>query len=260
MSSPPLTFTGERLVPGQVDRQLLAEHVARYQLALHELRTSLPAGAAVADLACGTGYGTGMLAEAGFTAQGVDLSAEAVAWASAAFASTGARFSTADVTATTLEDASQQGITAFEILEHLEDPDGLLREIVRLLAPGGVALVSTPNPDAHEIAGENEFHHHEYTLSEFQALLRQHFPGWNATILGQRRSGAGGSGLLVRLRKGYIALKRALGIGAILAKPQAEWTPGQTYHNLPHGYRFTTDALESAEYLIAILRRPVTNG
>jgi len=42
-------------------------------------------------------------------------------------------------------DASFDTAMAIEILEHLENPRGFLRELARALRPGGVAIVSTPN-------------------------------------------------------------------------------------------------------------------
>lgn len=39
-------------------------------------------------------------------------------------------------------------ITAIEIVEHLENPTAFLRSTASLLAPGGVALVTTPNVDS----------------------------------------------------------------------------------------------------------------
>ena len=50
--------------------------------------------------------------------------------------------------------ASQLGIrsfelvTAIEVIEHVESPIGFLRNIGRLLAPGGVAVLTTPNVDS----------------------------------------------------------------------------------------------------------------
>src|SRR5215467_5872489 len=39
-------------------------------------------------------------------------------------------------------------ITAIEVVEHVESPIGFLRNIRRLLAPGGVAVLTTPNVDS----------------------------------------------------------------------------------------------------------------
>jgi 2-polyprenyl-3-methyl-5-hydroxy-6-metoxy-1,4-benzoquinol methylase len=44
--------------------------------------------------------------------------------------------------------ASYQLVTAIEVIEHVESPIGFLRNIGRLLAPGGVAVISTPNVDS----------------------------------------------------------------------------------------------------------------
>ncbi len=38
-------------------------------------------------------------------------------------------------------------VTAIEVIEHLESPIGFLRNVGRLLAPGGVAVLTTPNVD-----------------------------------------------------------------------------------------------------------------
>jgi 2-polyprenyl-3-methyl-5-hydroxy-6-metoxy-1,4-benzoquinol methylase len=53
-----------------------------------------------------------------------------------------------------LDFASQLGpasfglVTAVEVIEHVESPIGFLRNVSRLLAPGGVAVVTTPNVDS----------------------------------------------------------------------------------------------------------------
>lgn len=39
-------------------------------------------------------------------------------------------------------------ITAIEVIEHVESPIGFLRNIGQLLAPGGVAVLTTPNVDS----------------------------------------------------------------------------------------------------------------
>ena len=45
----------------------------------------------------------------------------------------------------TLPDNCSDAVTALEIVEHLENPRALFRELVRIVKPGGLILVSTPN-------------------------------------------------------------------------------------------------------------------
>jgi SAM-dependent methyltransferase len=75
-------------------------------------------------------------------------------------------------------DASFDAVVAFEIIEHLDQPDAFLRELRRALAPSGLLLISTPNrlyytDDRGEV---NPFHSREYSYREFDDLLRDAFP------------------------------------------------------------------------------------
>ena len=91
------------------------------------------------DLACGRGHLLGLLAERGLPGlAGVDVydDVDDPRW----------RYQAADVTGRLpFDDASFECVVAGEIIEHVPDPDGMLREIRRVLVPGGLLVVSTPN-------------------------------------------------------------------------------------------------------------------
>lgn len=166
-------FTGERVIPGQVNDDLWAEHVARYALA-----TRFAQERRVLDLGCGTGYGTADLARVASTAVGVDLAPEAIAYADRHFPS--ARFLQCSANAVPFPPASFDLVTAFEVIEHLRDWQALLTEAHRVLEPDGMLLVSTPNKcyyaEARAKSGPNPFHEHEFEFQEFQTALREFFP------------------------------------------------------------------------------------
>jgi ubiquinone/menaquinone biosynthesis C-methylase UbiE len=168
-------FTGERVIPGLVDTDLFNEHVSRYKFAAR----LISGDATVLDLGCGTGYGTVELAAAG-SITGADIAAEAVAHAREHYGRDGVRFIEASCTAVPLEDEQFDVITAFEVIEHLEDWRGLLREARRLLKPDGVFVVSTPNKsyyaETRGPSGPNPFHCHEFELGEFGEALGEFFP------------------------------------------------------------------------------------
>ncbi len=162
----------ERYVPGAGLRETQYEHLHRYALAQR-----LADGRDVVDLGCGEGYGAHRLSLVARSVRAVDLSAEAVAAARVRYAAPQLSFLVADATRTGLADASADLVVAFEIYEHLEDPGALLAEAHRLLRPGGLLLVSTPNRAIYSEARgyQNPFHRNEADRQEFLAALAAHF-------------------------------------------------------------------------------------
>ncbi len=168
-------FTGERVIPGEVNDDLWAEHIARYAFA-----SRLAAEGRVLDIGCGTGYGTAELAGKAREATGIDLSADAIDYARAHYALANITYLTASATTIPLADASFDLITAFEVIEHLDNWHELLIEARRLLHPNGTFLVSTPNKlyyaESRADRGPNPFHAHEFEYAEFREALAAVFP------------------------------------------------------------------------------------
>ncbi len=177
-------FTGERVIPGEVNDDLWAEHIARYAFAAR-----LASGARVLDIGCGTGYGTAELAQHARSATGIDVSADAIGYARVHYPLSNITFLTASATALPFPPASFDLITAFEVIEHLDNWPDLLVEARRLLHPNGTFLVSTPNKlyyaESRADRGPNPFHTHEFEFDEFRDALAAVFPG--VTILLQNR-------------------------------------------------------------------------
>jgi len=168
-------FTGERLIPGQVDVDLLNEHLARYAFAVRLAR-----GKRVLDAGCGAGYGSEELAHAAERVVGVDVAAEAIEFARAHYQQPNLRFEQASCIALPYADSSFDLMVAFEVIEHLENWREFLREARRVLAPSGQLIVSTPNKlyytESRGAQGANPFHVHEFEFEEFRDELKAVFP------------------------------------------------------------------------------------
>ncbi len=170
-----IEFTGERVIPGQVDPDLWAEHVSRYAFA-----SRWASGACVLDLGCGAGYGTAELATRARFAVGIDLAPDAVTYAKSVYTLPNIYFLAGSATSLPLFDESFSLVTAFEVIEHLSDWRLLLSEARRVLDPAGVFLVSTPNKEYYTesrgASGPNPFHIHEFEFEEFRNALTEFFP------------------------------------------------------------------------------------
>src|SRR5215212_6254419 len=168
-------FTGERVIPGQVDTDLLNEHMARYAFAARLSRRKQ-----VLDAGCGSGYGSAELARTAAHVLGVDRSAEAIAFARAEYSAANLRFEEADCAALPVAAGSIDLVVAFEVIEHLDDWRGFLGEVRRTLSASGQFIVSTPNKlyysESRKQAGPNPFHVHEFEFDEFRAELGLIFP------------------------------------------------------------------------------------
>jgi O-antigen biosynthesis protein len=177
-----LDWTGERFLPWAKEATVAYEHLHRYIWASNLVR-----GKRVLDLASGEGYGANMLALQAAFVCGVDIDPQAVQHAGRRYRRSNLQFLQGDITAVPIsERASFDVIVCFEAIEHIAEHDRLIGEVVRLLKPNGVFIVSTPNKDVYKAGPEevNPFHVKELTFAEFDALLSSHFP--NVQYLGQR--------------------------------------------------------------------------
>jgi SAM-dependent methyltransferase len=168
-------FTGERVVPGEVEADLWNEHFGRYAFAARLSRMKR-----VLDAGCGMGYGSAELARVAASVVGVDISGEAVASARKCYALPRVTFLQGSCASLPFRTASFDLVVAFEVIEHLKEWREFLAEARRMLAPGGQCLISTPNRDYYADSrgrtGPNPFHQHEFSFEEFRQELLAVFP------------------------------------------------------------------------------------
>ena len=168
-----MEFTGERMVPEACDGNTLWEHLYRYQFATRYVR-----GRSILDIACGEGYGTRSLVEAGAASVvGVDISAEACRHAKERY---GVDARVGDGVSIPLPTGSLDVVVSFETIEHIAEPERFVRECARVLKPDGTFLISTPNVLAYNperLSDNNPYHCSEMTEGEFLTLLGRCFAG-----------------------------------------------------------------------------------
>lgn len=70
-------------------------------------------------------------------------------------------------------DNSFDRIFSFQVIEHIEDDHLFLKEINRILKPGGTALITTPNRPRS--LSRNPWHIREYTADELTDLAKKYF-------------------------------------------------------------------------------------
>ena len=163
----------ERIVPelagtDKADQQTLQLHLERYHYAGRHL---LPG--ATADIACGTGYGSFLLAThynqyiSGIYA--VDNEPSCIRYAANHYAHPLISYIHSDAYA--FQPAGLlSNIVSLETIEHLEDPAGFIHHMARYLAPKGRFMVSvpvTPSMDA------NPYHLHDFSVNAFKEIFFQ---------------------------------------------------------------------------------------
>jgi SAM-dependent methyltransferase len=166
---PPLELTGERTLPDVPEENYwFRRHLAVYEWIAERCR-----GIRVADLACGEGYGSDVLARTAAEVVGVDANPEAHEHASARYRRPNLRFEQGLVEEF---DEACDAIVFLQTIEHVREPSALLGRFARV-APS--SYVSTPNrltlaaPGAEK--SDNPWHVREYTAGEYRDLLEPCF-------------------------------------------------------------------------------------
>ena len=117
-------------------------HLARYHFATQFLQPGLQ----VLDCACGSGYGSKLLADSGLEVTGVDLCHQAIEHAQAKYQNANIKFLCQDFNTLEFADASFDAVITLETLEHVTNNvcRQFLKNIRRYLKPGGILIASSP--------------------------------------------------------------------------------------------------------------------
>ncbi|HKS89461.1 MAG TPA: methyltransferase domain-containing protein [Stellaceae bacterium] len=162
-----LEFTGERLT-SSASGQIEIEHFHRYFLARAQCR-----GKDVLDIASGEGYGSAFLAQVARSVVGVEIAPAIATHAARAYRRRNLRFVVGDARAIPLPAAAVDVVVSFETIEHLFEQEAFVAEVKRVLRPGGLFIVSTPERDVFSPYNSpaNPFHCRELTREEFRRVL-----------------------------------------------------------------------------------------
>ncbi len=164
----------ERINPDQLNdaeatgKETLALHLERYHFAGQHL---LPGY--TGDLACGTGYGSYLLAheyaDKVTGLESADLDNDSIAYAQKRYAHPTIHFRTANLLEL-VPAQTFQNIVSLETMEHLPDPEAFVKHICSFQNTGGRFIASvpvTPSMDA------NPYHLQDFTQKSFIALMER---------------------------------------------------------------------------------------
>jgi len=171
----------ERIDPMRVsDSVTKYEHLLRYEYAAKRVRGK------ILDFGCGFGYGTKMLLKEDREVIGVDISKEAIDYAKKNYP--GPKYLEIFENKIPFPNDYFDAVIAFEVIEHVKDPELLLLEIKRVMKKGAKLYISTPNPRhfsnrirfilrgckwPDKADEENIYHIREYPFFQFVLLLNR---------------------------------------------------------------------------------------
>lgn len=163
-----LPLTGERTIPGLAEENYwFRRHEVVYQRLAHRC-----AGRDVLEAGCGEGYGADLIADVARRVIGLDYDEATVAHVRARYPRVDIRHG--NLAELPLPDASVDVVVNFQVIEHLWDQAQFVSECFRVLRPGGVFLVSTPNRITFSPGRDtplNPFHTRELNAAELTELL-----------------------------------------------------------------------------------------
>src|SRR5881398_3361631 len=126
---PPLSLTGERTLPDVPEEN----YWFRRHLVVYEWIAARTISQRVVDMACGEGYGSEVLSRGAASVVGVDANPEAHEHAKLRYVRDNLRFERGMVE---LWAEECDALTFLQTIEHVQDPDAVLRHFRDMLAPG----------------------------------------------------------------------------------------------------------------------------
>lgn len=145
--------------------------IFRNHVRVYEFAAQFVAGKRVADVGCGAGYGCKILKEAGAAeVHGCDISKHSLRFARSHYGAFATFTRQTIVGLHEYPDDSFDVVFSSEVLEHIKEyrlEQGAARELRRIVRPGGLVVVGTPNS---ELLGE-----HGFSFDEISGVFRGAF-------------------------------------------------------------------------------------
>lgn len=159
-----MLYTAERTNEKSVsDNPIIQRHIFAYQNVLPYIKGS------VLEVGCGEGYGSKMLFPKATKYTAIDkfeaLNKENLA---------GIEFKQMNIPPLTgFADNSFDVVVTFQVIEHIENDELFVKEINRVLKPGGKLIMTTPNIKMS--LTRNPYHIREYTYQQLETLTKKYF-------------------------------------------------------------------------------------
>ena len=151
-------------------------HPFYYQYrAVYEYATQFIKAKHVLDIGCGEGYGAHLLAQHAKKVLAIDKDKKSIQQAQRKYHLPNLSFDVQNV-----ENLSKYThktfdiVCCFHVIEHLKEPNRILKDISKLLSKSGILLISTPNRYStfRSATGiEWPYHEREYSVDEYRELL-----------------------------------------------------------------------------------------
>ena len=161
----------ERWVYGFLSKNIEDEHLERYNFILDRVQNKK-----VLDIACGSGYGSFLLATKGNAKKvvGVDIDSEAIKYANIRYNVSNIERIVCDATKFNYNEKFDV-IVSYETIEHVNDFRSLLKNYNNLLNDDGLLYISTPITQKTTKTPENPYHIIEWSFDDFKNLLNEFF-------------------------------------------------------------------------------------
>jgi ubiquinone/menaquinone biosynthesis C-methylase UbiE len=170
--------TTERLSPERTETVEEKVIDAMHRFAYSMVRECAEPSYRLLEIGFGEGYGSVILEPWIAEYVGVEVDSEAVKHGSEKYDGPKLSFLGYDGTVLPFGDASFDVVIAFQVIEHVRDPDAFLREARRVTRPGQPVLIVTPNRNHRLDDGQkpwNRYHVCEFAPGELEAVMRNAF-------------------------------------------------------------------------------------
>ena len=187
--------TGERVIEDAYHRSLGAYVIYVMHAASYRFAESYCSGKRVIDLGCGSGYGAARIAKVAERIEGIDISGEAIEFAKSRYRATNLAFHCVEPDARLpFADETFDVALSFQVIEHVDDDARYLTEARRILAPGGMLLIITPDRQHRLFSWQrpwNRWHVREHSKHSLSATVARVFTVELALRMGADWSVAG---------------------------------------------------------------------